>query len=84
MPYSVVITRSAQKALSQLPLAVYERVRDALVRLGDTPRPDGCAKLRSREGWRIRIGNYRVIYEINDPLCLVTILHIGPRRDIYR
>ena len=84
MPYSVVVTRSAQKALAQLPLRVYERLRVALHQLSDVPRPDGCAKLRDREGWRIRVGNYRVIYEIDDTFRLVTILHIGPRRDIYR
>lgn len=84
MPYSVVITRSAQKAMAQLPLNVYERMRDALVQLGDVPRPTGCAKLRNREGWRIRVGNYRVIYEIDDTLRRITILHIGQRRDIYR
>lgn len=84
MPYAVVILRSAQKAMAQLPLNMYERTRDALVRLRDVPRPAGCAKLRGREGWRIRVGSYRVIYEINDALRRITILHVGQRRDIYR
>ena len=80
MTYTVVITRSAQKVLAQLPLGM----RDALVQLGDVPRPTGCAKLRGREGWRIRVGSYRVIYEIDDALRRITILHIGQKRDIYR
>ena len=77
MPYAVVITRSAQKVL-------VERMRDALVQLGDVPRPTGCAKLRGREGWRIRVGSYRVIYEVDDAQRRITVLHIGQRRDIYR
>lgn len=84
MPYVVLITRSAQKALAQLPLGIRERMRDALVQLGDVPRPTGCAKLRSQEGWRIRVGSYRVIYEIDDTQRRITILHLGQRRDIYR
>ena len=84
MPYSIVIMRSAQKAMAQLPLNTYERMCDALVQLGDVPRPTGCAKLRGREGWRIRVGSYRVIYEIDDALRRITILHVGQRRDIYR
>ena len=70
--------------MAQLPLDMYERMRDALLHLSDVPRPSGCAKLRGREGWRIRVGNYRVIYEIDDTLRRITILHIGQRRDIYR
>ena len=84
MPYPIAITRSAQKAMAQLSSDMYERMREALVLLGDVPRPHGCAKLRGREGWRIRIGGYRVIYEIDDKLRRITILHIGRRRDIYR
>ena len=84
MTYTVVITRSAQKILAQLPLGMRERVRHALVQLGVVPLPTGCAKLRGREGWRIRVGSYRVIYEIDNAQRRVTILHIGQRRDIYR
>ena len=77
MPYSIVIMRSAQKAMAQLPLNMYERMCDALVQLSDMPRPVGCTKLRGREGWRIRVRNYRVIYEIDDTLRRITILHVG-------
>lgn len=44
----------------------------------------GCRKLVGREGWRIRVGNYRVIYEIDEIRHILTILHVGHRRDIYR
>ena len=70
--------------MSRVPLGMYEHMRNELLQRANVPRPISCNKLRNREGWRIRIGNYRVIYEIDDVLRLITILHIGPRRDIYR
>lgn len=66
MNYSIQIFRKAQKALASLPINAYERVRDSIRALADTPRPDGCRKLAGRSGWRIRIGDYRVIYEVDD------------------
>ena len=84
MAYSVLLLRSSQKQLGQLPAGAYERVRDAIRALGEDPRPPGCLKLTGREGWRIRAGNYRVIYEIDDALRALTILHVGDRRDVHR
>ena len=66
MIYKVTILRRAQKELGQLPIEAYGRVRDAMGGLGEDPRPSGCVKLTGRDGWRIRIGNYRVVYEIDD------------------
>jgi len=84
MKYTVLLLRQAQKELAQLPGGTYERVRDVIRTLGDEPRPIGCLKLTGREGWRIRLGDYRVIYEIDDQQRRVTVLHIGHRRDVYR
>ncbi len=84
MSYDVNILPRAQKQLMKLPREVYERVREALQALADEPRPHGCLKLTGREGWRIRVGKYRVIYEIDDDNRTVTILDIGHRRDVYR
>ena len=83
MSYGVSILRRAQKELAALPKADYGRVRDAVAALADNPRPAGCKKLVGRDGWRIRSGDYRVIYEIDDAEEKVTVLHIGHRRDIY-
>ncbi|MFN2455793.1 MAG: type II toxin-antitoxin system RelE/ParE family toxin [Pyrinomonadaceae bacterium] len=83
MSYEVLILRRAQKQLADLPKADYGRVRDAVAALADNPRPVGCKKLTGREGWRIRSGDYRVIYEIEDVQRKVTVLHIGHRRDVY-
>jgi mRNA interferase RelE/StbE len=84
MSYSVGILRRAQKELAQLPKQEYERIKEAIKSLTQDPRPAGCKKLSGREGWRIRVGDYRVIYEINDPQQSLTILHIGHRRDVYK
>jgi mRNA interferase RelE/StbE len=78
------ILQQAQKELSRLPAPAGNRVAAAIRKLADTARPRGSRKLTGREGLRIRAGDYRVIYEIDDDNHLVTILHIGHRRDAYR
>ena len=84
MTYTVSILRRAQKELQRLPQEDYERVREAMRALGHNPRPTGCLVLTGRAGWRIRVGDYRVLYEIDDAQHTVTILHVGHRRDVYR
>lgn len=84
MTYAITILRRAQKELADLPQESYVRARDAIRTLAEEPRPDGSKKLAGRAGWRIRVGSYRVIYEIDDPNHMITIMHIGHRRDVYR
>jgi mRNA interferase RelE/StbE len=84
MSYKVLILRRAQKEMAELPAGDFERVRAEIESLAHSPRPHGCQKLSGREGWRIRAGNYRVIYEIDDRQRSVTVLHVGHRRDVYR
>lgn len=84
MRYSASILRRAQKELVSLPVEAYEQVRDAIRSLAEEPRPRGCKKLTARQGWRIRISNYRILYEIDDTQHTVLIVHIGHRRDVYR
>ena len=84
MTYQLQILRRAQKELAQLPGETYNRVRDAIRELAENPRPPGCVKLTARQGRRIRVGNFRVIYEISDAERIVTVLHVGDRRDVYR
>jgi mRNA interferase RelE/StbE len=84
MSYSIRILRRAQKALARLPKRDYERVRDAIRALAKDPRPPGSRKLTDREGWRIRIGVYRVIYDIDDGIRVVTVVDVGHRGDVYR
>jgi mRNA interferase RelE/StbE len=83
MSYAVFILRRAQKELAQLPLETYRRVLEAIRGLAEDPRPPGCLKLTGREGWRIRVGRYRVIYEVDDSEQTITVLQVGHRRDVY-
>ncbi len=83
MIYKISILRRAQKELADLPKTEFGRIRDAIFDLSENARPIGCKKLVGREGWRIKIGNYRVIYEIEDNAKQITVLHVGHRRDIY-
>jgi mRNA interferase RelE/StbE len=82
--YRLEILRRAQKELEKLPRQDFERVRDAIRALSSEPRPPSCSKLSGREGWRIRVGQYRVIYEIQDRIRVLTVLDVGHRRDVYR
>ena len=84
MTYTIAILRHAQKELAELPSEVYTRVRDAIRKLGEEPHPPGYIKLSGREGFRIRVGNYRIIYEIDVAQRKLIVMHIGHRRDVYR
>lgn len=84
MRYEIEIERSALKALKKIPSADRSKVIDVIERLALNPRPVGSKKLKGRDGWRIRIGNYRVIYEIKDHICYILVLEIGHRKDIYK
>lgn len=83
MNYVLLILHRAQKQLANLDKNEFGRVRDAIALLADNPRPSGCKKLVGRDGWRIRVGNYRVVYEIDDARREITVLDVGHRRDIY-
>ena len=84
MSYGLSILRRAQKELAHTSPDAYRRLVEAIRGLGEEPRPAGCRKLRGRDGWRIRVGDFRVIYEIDDVSRTVTVLALGHRRDVYR
>lgn len=81
--YLVIITRSVQKTLSKLPDKIASRLEAAMLQLENNPRPFGCKKLKGRESYRIREGDYRIIYEIEDNMLKVIVVDAGHRRDIY-
>lgn len=81
--YRVRIERRAQKALAKISEPQYTSIKKAILRLAKEPRPDGCKKLKGREGYRIRVGDYRIIYEILDKLLLIDVIDLGHRREIY-
>lgn len=84
MSFTVILPRSVQKQLGRLDSMVAERIESALAGLQKIPRPPGAKKLKGRDGWRIRVGNYRVIYEIHDRILQIIVIQVGHRRDVYR
>jgi mRNA interferase RelE/StbE len=82
--YNIGILPRTRKALGRLPEEVYVRVLAEIQALATNPRPPGCVKLRNRDAWRIRVGDYRVIYEIDDDQQIITVVEAGHRRDVYR
>ena len=82
--YTVVLTKSAEKELANLPASVIAKIIPAIKNLEEEPRPVGCKKLKGYKNlWRLRIGNYRVLYAIEDVVLLVDVREIGNRKDIY-
>ena len=85
MQYELIIKPTAEKSLDKLPRSTRRRIVDALKDLRSDPRPAGVAKLVGEEDlWRIRIGSYRVVYEIHDDRLVVLVLRVAHRKDIYR
>jgi mRNA interferase RelE/StbE len=83
--YRIELTRDALRALAKLDKPVRRRVQGAIDRLADDPHPAGMIALRGAPGaFRIRVGDYRVIYVLHDDLLLVVVIDIGNRRDVYR
>ena len=82
--YQINIRRAALKELQALPGNAVSRISAAIDALATEPRPNGCKKLQGSESlWRIRVGNYRIIYAIQDVILLVDVQAIGHRKDIY-
>ncbi len=83
--YRVALTPAAERQLGKLPPQAREMIAAALAALGGHPRPPGCVKLVGAEDlWRIRVRQYRVIYQILDDQLIVTVVKIGDRKDVYR
>jgi mRNA interferase RelE/StbE len=83
--YAITFARSARKELERLGEPIGTRVLRRIERLGSNPRPTGCRKLEGAEDlWRIRIGDYRVIYSVDDSGRVVDITAIRHRSDVYR
>jgi mRNA interferase RelE/StbE len=82
--YTIRITRAAQKELDSLSSVAQTRVRAAIDALADDPRPNSATQLRGSTAWRMRVGDYRVVYDIDDIDLVVTVIRVGHRRDVYR
>jgi mRNA interferase RelE/StbE len=82
--YRVDLRRQVQKSLDKLPKSDFQAVIEAIKALAQTPRPRGIEKVKSTGLWRIRQGDYRIVYAIDDKEHIVTIVRVGHRREIYR
>jgi mRNA interferase RelE/StbE len=82
--YTVEILRSAQRQVARIDRQDQTRIKAAVRELANNPHPAGSRKLSGRSAWRIRVGTYRVIYEIYDDRLIVLVVTIGHRRDVYR
>ncbi|BAQ34935.1 type II toxin-antitoxin system RelE/ParE family toxin [Dehalococcoides sp. THU3] len=82
--YRIDLRRKAQQDLDKLPKKDFEAVIETIKELANTPRPKGIEKLKGSGLWRVRQGDYRIVYNIDDKQSLVIIVRIGNRRDIYR
>jgi mRNA interferase RelE/StbE len=82
--YSVLLTKSAAKELASVPTKDRQRIVTRIGALGNNPRPAGAEKLSGDDKYRIRQGNYRILYEIVDAELIVTVVRIGDRREVYR
>jgi mRNA interferase RelE/StbE len=84
MKYQVQIVRSAEKDMDKLPSLIFSRISRKILSLEDCPRPRGIKKLGDREEYRVRVGDYRVLYTIDDRENSITVLAVKHRRDVYR
>jgi mRNA interferase RelE/StbE len=83
--YTITFKREAIKDLKSIPSKIAHKIGATITELAENPRPTGCKKLVGKQAnfWRIRIGDYRVIYVIDDEIRIVNIRKIGHRKDIY-
>jgi mRNA interferase RelE/StbE len=85
MAYRVEIDTKAAREIRALPRQNQQRLTSKIQSLADNPRPPGCVKLSGGSNlWRIRVGVYRIVYQIQDDRLLITVVRVGHRRDVYR
>jgi mRNA interferase RelE/StbE len=84
MAYVVTLKRSAEKELERFPSPLHDRLIERLLALKHDPRPPGAKKLRGREGYRIRVGDYRILYTVEERGKVVEVFSIAHRKEVYR
>jgi mRNA interferase RelE/StbE len=81
--YRIELRPAAIKALRKIDLQDQRRFQGIIALLGENPRPPGAKALQGRDGLRVRVGNYRIIYSIHDDVLLIVVVTVGHRRDVY-
>jgi len=82
--YKIEIKESAVKELNSIPKKDLKKIVQKIRSLSDNPRPNGCVKLSGRERYRIRQGDYRILYSIENEILVVYVMKIGHRKEVYR
>jgi len=82
--HQIKIKKSVLKDLEKINEPFFSKIKESIISLADNPKPEGYKKLKGRNGYRIRIANYRVIYEIFDDILIIEIIALGHRKDIYK
>jgi mRNA interferase RelE/StbE len=82
--YKIEIKKSAAKEIKNLPSSYLNKIIDRISKLADNPRAEGCIKLSSEELYRIRVGTYRIIYQIKDDRLIVIVIKVAHRKSVYR
>jgi mRNA interferase RelE/StbE len=83
--YRIHFAGRAERAFRKLSPEVQRRLDPAILALAANPRPPGCLKFSGPDSlWRIRVGDYRIVYQIQDAVVLILVVNVGHRRDIYR
>lgn len=83
MTYTIEFRNKVLKSLIKINEPYYSAIKNAIYKLAENPRPQGYKKLKGRPGFRIRVGDYRIIYEIFEDVLLIEIIDLGHRKDIY-
>jgi len=81
--FKILIKKSASKEIKKLPPVYLKKIILKIGELADNPRPDGCVKLTNEEKYRVRVGNYGILYEIKDNELIIIVVKVGHRKDIY-
>jgi mRNA interferase RelE/StbE len=84
LAYTVTLSPAADKIVARLPQAIRRRIAERLKPLADNPRPHGSMKLKGEDAYRIRVGDYRIIYTVKDNLLLVLVVDVGHRSNTTR
>lgn len=84
MAYLVSLKRSAEKELESLATRIHDKIVEHLISLRENPRPAGVKKLHGREGYRIKVGDYRILYVIDDTKQKIEVFSIAHRKEVYR
>ena len=82
--YRLEISHIAHRQIRRLPVPTQDRINKAIAGLSENPRPLGSRKLTAREGYRVRVGDYQILYQVDDDAHVVTVYRVMSRGDVYR